>query len=136
MIISNQKILCTRKSILVSTLASFNILRRNWHEKKGKELSFIFRTQFSNTLSLLHDSTDPNILHLILKGTEKLIPCALTHRKFMKNLIKFLANLWSTQSHDQIRNSIYSIIEKIFSANDKNYIEYSLKVYTFYIILI
>ncbi|KTW28804.1 hypothetical protein T552_01434 [Pneumocystis carinii B80] len=99
-------------------------------EKKEKELLFIFRVQFSNVLRLLHDLTDPNMLNLILKGTEKLIPCALTHRKFMKNLIKLLANLWSTQSHDQIRNSIHSIIEKIFSTNDKNYIEYGLK--TFY----
>ncbi|EMR11193.1 hypothetical protein PNEG_00785 [Pneumocystis murina B123] len=103
-------------------------------EKKEKELSFIFRTQFSNMLRLLHDLTDSNTLHLILEGAEKLIPCALTHRKFMKNLIKLLANLWSTQSHDQIRNSIYSIIEKTFSTNDKNYIEYGLK--TFYTALI
>ncbi|CCJ30082.1 unnamed protein product [Pneumocystis jirovecii] len=105
---------------------STKTLAHEKNEKKTKKLLFILKVQFSNILRLLHNLTDPNMLHMILEETEKLIPHALTHRKFMKHLIKLLVQLWSIQSSDKVKNSAYVIIKKILLIGDKSYIEYSL----------
>ncbi|KAG5518773.1 hypothetical protein PMAC_002744 [Pneumocystis sp. 'macacae'] len=106
---------------------SAKTLTHEKNEKKTKQLLFILKVQFSNILYILHNSTDPNMLYMILEGTEKLIPYALSHRKFMKHLISLLVRLWSIQSQDKIKNSAYTIIKKIIVLGDKSYIEYSLK---------
>ncbi|KAG4305460.1 hypothetical protein PORY_001016 [Pneumocystis oryctolagi] len=101
------------------------------NEKKAKKVLFIIKTQFSNILYLLHDLTDPDILHMMLEETEKLIPYATTYRKFMKHLIKLLIHLWSTQTQDYVRNTAYLVIKKILLLGDRNYIEHALKgIYT------
>ncbi|KAG5439576.1 hypothetical protein PCANB_002152 [Pneumocystis canis] len=95
-------------------LKRITIENKHSQEKKNiKKILFILKIQFSNILRLLHNLTDPDILHMMLKEVEKLIPYALIYR--------------NTQSQNIVRNDAYTLIEKILLIGDKNYIEQGLK---------
>jgi len=103
-------------------------LRIPTESPKFKSLSPLIKSQASSLHHLLSHLTDNATMRLALQSFEPLLPYLLQFRKFMKLIIKSIADIWSDNSHNEAtRITAFLTIRRLMVIGDAGLRETVLK---------
>ncbi|KAJ4481022.1 Noc2-domain-containing protein [Lentinula aciculospora] len=93
---------------------------------KFKTLQKMILSYFHNTIHILSQLTDNEMLQLAVTESAKIIPYITSNRKAVKLYLKKCLELWSS-ANDSIRIASFVAIRKLAAANDQSILDHVLK---------
>lgn len=87
--------------------------------KKFKSLTPLIKSYSSSVHHLLTTLSDAPTLNLTLTSFEPLVPYLLQFRKFLKLVIRTIANVWSTSSYTEtVRINAFLVLRRLMTLSD------------------
>ncbi|KAF9048039.1 Noc2-domain-containing protein [Hymenopellis radicata] len=95
--------------------------------KKLKALQKLILSYFHNTIQLLSQVTDSEMMQLAITESAKIIPYVVSSRKTVKVYLKKCLELWSADADDSTRIAAFLAVRKLASATDVSIMDNVLK---------
>ncbi|KAK6344882.1 Nucleolar Complex 2 protein [Orbilia javanica] len=103
-------------------------IRISTDSAKFKTLTTLLKSHSSSLLHLLSNLTDSSTTKLVLNSTLGLIPYLLSFRRFLRDFVKQVVEIWSSPStEDSARVTAYLVLRKIIVIGDSTLQEACLK---------
>ncbi|RVD86875.1 uncharacterized protein DFL_005128 [Arthrobotrys flagrans] len=103
-------------------------IRISTDSAKFKTLTTLLKSHSSSLLHLLSNLTDSSTTKLVLNSTLGLIPYLLSFRRFLRDFVKQVVEIWSSPStEDSARVTAYLVLRKLIVIGDSTLQEACLK---------
>ncbi|KAK6340311.1 Nucleolar Complex 2 protein [Orbilia blumenaviensis] len=103
-------------------------IRISTDSTKFKTLTTLLKSHSSSLLHLLSNLTDSSTTKLVLNSTLGLIPYLLSFRRFLRDFVKQVVEIWSSPStEDSARVTAYLVLRKLIVIGDSTLQEACLK---------
>ncbi|KAF3228923.1 Nucleolar Complex 2 protein [Orbilia oligospora] len=103
-------------------------IRISTDSAKFKTLTTLLKSHSSSLLHLLSNLTDSSTTKLVLNSTLGLIPYLLSFRRFLRDFVKQVVEIWSSPStEDSARVTAYLVLRKLVVIGDSTLQEACLK---------
>lgn len=96
--------------------------------KKFVKLIPVLKSHFATLLHFLQGLSDPDMQKQVLDSSMTLVGYMLTFRKFLKDYMKAVLEIWSTCSSDATRISAFLLIREFLTMGDSGLRESGLKL--------
>ncbi|KAK9319286.1 Noc2p family-domain-containing protein [Lipomyces orientalis] len=95
--------------------------------KKYQQLAPLLKSLSTNILRLLSDLSDPKTVTAVLVAGEKLLPYFASFRRFVKEFIKAVVDVWSTSPDESARLMAWVVIRSAAEFGEKGMLELCMK---------
>ncbi|KAK9314173.1 Noc2p family-domain-containing protein [Lipomyces starkeyi] len=95
--------------------------------KKYQQLAPVLKSLSANLLRLLSDLSEPKTVTAVLIAGEKLLPYFASFRRFVKQFIKAVVDVWSTAPDESTRLMAWVVIRSAAEFGDKGMLELCMK---------
>ncbi|KAK9480316.1 Noc2p family-domain-containing protein [Lipomyces japonicus] len=95
--------------------------------KKYHQLAPLLKSLSNNILKLLSDLNDSKTVSAVLTASDKLLPYFASFRKFIKEFIKAVVDVWSTSPDESSRLAAWIVIRSTAESGDKGMLELCMK---------
>ncbi|KAF3921526.1 hypothetical protein AA313_de0201146 [Arthrobotrys entomopaga] len=103
-------------------------IRISTDSSKFKTLTTLLKSHSASLLHLLSNLTDSSTTKLVLNSTLQLLPYLLSFRRFLRDFVKQIVDIWSSPStEDSARVTAYLVLRKLIVIGDQTLQEACLK---------
>ncbi|KAK6539407.1 Nucleolar Complex 2 protein [Orbilia ellipsospora] len=103
-------------------------IRISTDSSKFKTLTTLLKSHSASLLHLLSNLTDSSTTKLVLNSTLHLVPYLLSFRRFLRDFVKQIVDIWSSPStEDSARVTAYLVLRKLIVIGDQTLQEACLK---------
>ncbi|EPX72627.1 noc complex subunit Noc2 family protein [Schizosaccharomyces octosporus yFS286] len=99
----------------------------NTDNKVLSRLSPILKSYGFSVLRLLEGMTDAKNISLLLRETQNVLPYMITYRKFLKQFVEAVVEVWSTNRDDSVRVSCVFVLRSVCLTADLTLLEFAFK---------
>ncbi|KAK9238617.1 Noc2p family-domain-containing protein [Lipomyces kononenkoae] len=95
--------------------------------KKYQQLTPLLKSLSASLLRILSDLNDPKTVSAVLTATEKLLPYFASFRRYVKQFIRAVVDIWSTAPDESTRLMAWVVIRSAAESGDKGMLELCMK---------
>ncbi|KAK9474148.1 Noc2p family-domain-containing protein [Dipodascopsis tothii] len=95
--------------------------------KKYKQLAPVLKSVSSSYLKLLGDLTDTEVLSAVLTSAGQLLPYFASHRRFIKQFVRSVVDVWSTSPNEHTRLAAWMVIKEGAETGDAGMLALCIK---------